>query len=83
MKSPKIFLFATVALIAATAPAAFAQSSALTTEVAISEGQKLKALFAADDEAQLKRNPLGAIFLGDMRYSDRLGYFIRDEYFAK
>jgi uncharacterized protein (DUF885 family) len=46
------------------------------------EGQKLKAIFAADDEAQLKRNPLGAIFRGDMRYADRLGDFISDEYFA-
>jgi len=82
MKSPKIFLFATAALIAVGAPAAFAQTPAPTTEVMASEGQKLKALFAADDEAQLKRNPLGAIFRGDMRYADRLGDFISDEYFA-
>ena len=82
MKSPKIFLFASVALIAIGTPAAFAQSPAPTTEVTVSEGQKLKALFAADDEAQLKRNPLGAIFRGDMRYADRLGDFISDEYFA-
>jgi len=82
MKSPKIFLFATAGLIAVAAPAVFAQSPAPTTEVMVSEGQKLKALFAADDEAQLKRNPLGAIFRGDMRYADRLGDFISDEYFA-
>jgi len=82
MKSPKIFLFATAALIAVGAPAVFAQSPAPAADATTTEGQKLKALFAADDEAQLKRNPLGAIFRGDMRYADRLGDFISDEYFA-
>jgi len=84
MKSPKILLLATAALIAAVAPAAIAQNSAPVpaAEAGTAEGQKLKALFAADDEAQLKRNPLGALFRGDMRYADRLGDFISDEYFA-
>lgn len=84
MKSPKILLLATAALIAAVAPAAIAQNSAPVpaAEAGIAEGQKLKALFAADDEAQLKRNPLGALFRGDMRYADRLGDFISDQYFA-
>ncbi len=84
MKSPKILLLATAALIAAAAPAAIAQNSAPVpaAEAGTAEGQKLKALFAADDEAQLKRNPLGALFRGDMRYADRLGDFISDEYFA-
>lgn len=84
MKSPKILLLATAALIAAVAPAAIAQNSAPipAAEAGTAEGQKLKALFAADDEAQLKRNPLGALFRGDMRYADRLGDFISDEYFA-
>jgi uncharacterized protein (DUF885 family) len=70
-------------ILAAMAPAsaAFAQTPPTVATVQ-SEGQKLKALFAADDEAQLKRNPLGAIFRGDMRYADRLGDFISDEYFA-
>jgi hypothetical protein len=34
-----------------------------------SEHDKLFALFAAADEAQLKRNPLSALFRGDMRYA--------------
>jgi uncharacterized protein (DUF885 family) len=46
------------------------------------EGEKMTALFAADDEASLKRNPLSALFRGDMRYADRLGDFISDAYFA-
>ncbi len=43
---------------------------------------KLFALFAASDEANLKRNPLGALFRGDMRYADQLGDNITDAYFA-
>ncbi len=45
------------------------------------DGTRLKALFAADDEANLKRNPLNALFRGDMRYADRLGDFVSDAYY--
>jgi uncharacterized protein (DUF885 family) len=44
------------------------------------EGEKLRAIFAADDEASLKRNPLSALFRGDMRYADQLGDFFTDAY---
>ena len=37
------------------------------------EDAKLKALFHASDEASLKRNPISAIFRGDLRYADRIG----------
>lgn len=40
----------------------------------------LKRLFAESDEANLKRNPLNAIFRGDLRYADRLGDFGTDAY---
>ncbi|MGA9583259.1 MAG: DUF885 domain-containing protein [Allosphingosinicella sp.] len=46
-----------------------------------SEADRLKRLFHESDEASLKRNPIGAIFRGDLRYADRLGDFITDEYF--
>ena len=39
-------------------------------------------LFKASDEASLQRNPLNAIFRGDLRYADRLGDSITDEYYA-
>ncbi len=39
-------------------------------------------LFKASDEASLKRNPLSALFRGDMRYADRFGDGITDEYYA-
>ena len=43
---------------------------------------RLFKLFKDSDEANLKRNPISAIFRGDMRYADRLGDFITDQYFA-
>jgi uncharacterized protein (DUF885 family) len=46
-----------------------------------SEAERLKRLFHESDEANLRRNPVGAIFRGDLRYADRLGDFITDEYF--
>lgn len=82
MKSPKIALLAAASLIVISAPSTFAQTTAPAAEASVTEGQKLKSIFAADDEGQLKRNPLGALFRGDMRYADRLGDFISDEYFA-
>jgi uncharacterized protein (DUF885 family) len=39
-------------------------------------------LFKASDEASLERNPISAIFRGDMRYADRLGDYLSDEYYA-
>ena len=47
-----------------------------------SPSQALAALFAASDEDNLKRNPLNALFRGDLRYAGRLGNFLSDEYFA-
>ena len=58
-----------------TAPA-FAQAAAQ------SPSQRLAALFAASDEANLQRNPISALFRGDDRYAGRLGNFLTDEYFA-
>jgi len=41
----------------------------------------LFALFKASDEDSLKRNPLDALFRGDLRYADRFGDYISDDYF--
>ena len=43
---------------------------------------QLKALFTESDEANLRRNPLQGLFRGDLRYADRFGDYITDEYFA-
>jgi uncharacterized protein (DUF885 family) len=57
----------------AAAPAPAAQQSA---------HDRLFQLFKESDEASLKRNPLNAILRGDLRYADRLGDNISDEYYA-
>src|SRR4051794_26101396 len=38
-------------------------------------------LFKDSDEASLKRNPLQALFRGDMRYADRLGDLFSDAHY--
>ena len=43
---------------------------------------RLKALFAATDEAELKRNPLSALARGDLRYADRIGDLFGDQRYA-
>jgi uncharacterized protein (DUF885 family) len=73
-----ILLLASAALLSPFA----VQAQTTATETAATESQKLSALFAADDEASLQRNPLNAMFRGDMRYADRFGDFISDAYFA-
>ena len=45
-----------------------------------SEHDRLFALFADADERELKLNPISALFRGDMRYADRIGDFLTDEY---
>ena len=47
-----------------------------------SPSQQLAALFAASSEGDLKRNPLGAMFRGDMRYAGQMGDGITDAYYA-
>ncbi len=43
---------------------------------------RLVDLFKASDEANLQRNPLAALARGDLRYADRYGDSISDEYYA-
>jgi uncharacterized protein (DUF885 family) len=75
-----ISLLALAAAIPAAAPAA--PAAPVAPAAAQSEGAKLAKLFHDSDEANLRRNPVNAIFRGDMRYADRIGDFISDAYFA-
>lgn len=43
--------------------------------------EQLKKLFADSDEANLRRNPISALFRGDLRYADRLGDYMTKAYF--
>ncbi|MET1113015.1 MAG: DUF885 family protein, partial [Allosphingosinicella sp.] len=78
------FLLAAASLAALTACAttpAEPQAAAGPPGAAQSEAERLKRLFHESDEANLRRNPVGALFRGDLRYTDRLGDFITDDYF--
>ena len=66
--------FVVTPLLAAQAPAQVA--------TARSPSQQLAALFAASEEANLKRNPLAGLSRGDLRYADRIGDGISDAYYA-
>ncbi|MBV8971394.1 MAG: DUF885 domain-containing protein [Sphingomonadaceae bacterium] len=61
---------------------ALAQPAPAPAAAATSAHEQLRAVFAASDEAQLKRNPIQALFRGDMRYADQFGDYITDEYNA-
>jgi uncharacterized protein (DUF885 family) len=80
--SPK-FIFA---LLASTAqllaiPVAVAATPATTPKA--DPAAELKKLFADSDEESLKRNPINALFRGDMRFADQLGDYISDAYYEK
>ena len=88
MSRKPLALLVGASLLCFTAPAhaenASASAAAMDNhaEKEMTEGEKLKKLFADSDEDNLRRNPIGAIFRGDMRYADQIGDFITDEYNA-
>jgi uncharacterized protein (DUF885 family) len=59
-------------------PAAIVGSSSPAAQA--EAGKQLHALFKASDEANLRRNPLSALFRGDYRYADQLGDLLTDAY---
>lgn len=82
MSRKSLFLASAAALFMA-APVAAQQDNAeeTATAEAMTADEQLRALFAEADEDNLRRNPISALFRGDMRYADRLGDFLTDEYF--
>jgi len=78
----------TIAILFSTAIVSIAPATAQpappapATATAESPHDRLFRLFKESDEASLKRNPISALFRGDMRYADRLGDGITDEYYA-
>ncbi|HYJ82438.1 MAG TPA: DUF885 domain-containing protein, partial [Allosphingosinicella sp.] len=75
------FLLAAFALAGHCVLAAAVAQPPAATAAKTSEAERLKTLFHESDEASLRRNPIGAIFRGDLRFADRLGDFITDDYF--
>jgi len=82
--SPKIILLVSAAIMAATTlPAQAAPPTpAAPAPVASPADTQLLKLFHDSDEASLQRNPINALYRGDLRYADRLGDYISDAYFA-
>jgi uncharacterized protein (DUF885 family) len=76
-------LILSVSLLAFAVPASAAvQAPTAAAPAQQSAHDRLFQLFKDSDEAYLKRNPLQAIFRGDLRYADRLGDNITDAYYA-
>ena len=76
-------LLASAALLAFPAYAAPApKANPAAAAAAMSEHDRLQRLFRDSDEAQLKRNPIQALFRGDMRYAPEFGDYITDRYLA-
>src|SRR3954471_10059075 len=68
--------------VCAAAPAALAQAAPpLTSTPVKSTHDRLFDLFRASDEASLQRNPIQALFRGDLRYADRLGDLFSDQHY--
>lgn len=80
--SIKLLLAACLATTAATAVVGQALPPPTAQAGDSVEDTKLKALFYASDEASLKRNPVSAIFRGDLRYADHLGAYLTDAFTA-
>ena len=79
----KLVLAISVAAIALQASSAIAQPAAAPATAATeSAHDRLFRLFKDSDEASLKRNPINALFRGDMRYAAHLGDNITDQYYA-
>ncbi|RJF93881.1 DUF885 domain-containing protein [Sphingomonas cavernae] len=80
-KTVRAALFLSAAALVPLMPAAAQQATPAAAAAANSAHAQLHKLFADSDEASLKRNPISALFRGDMRYADRLGDYVSDAYF--
>jgi uncharacterized protein (DUF885 family) len=72
------------ALVAGTAIPAYSQNAAPAlpaSTVEASAHDRLFRLFKDSDEASLRRNPVQALFRGDLRYADQLGDLFSDAHF--
>ncbi|MEA3041332.1 MAG: hypothetical protein QOC65_821 [Sphingomonadales bacterium] len=85
--TPKILLLAAASLSAlagcATREAAPAPPAVAAVAPAQSPGERLRALFARSDEDLLRRAPLVALYRGDLRYADRYGDYLSDQYYDR
>lgn len=69
-------------LLASVAAPTMAQAPAAPAATPASADARLRQLFHDSDEGSLRRNPVQALFRGDMRYADQLGDFFSDAHLA-
>ncbi|MEH3122182.1 MAG: DUF885 domain-containing protein [Sphingomonas phyllosphaerae] len=69
-------------LLASVAAPTIAQAPAARSTAPASADARLRQLFHDSDEGSLRRNPVQALFRGDMRYADQLGDFFSDAHLA-
>src|SRR5437764_3880764 len=81
MMKSLILLLAAASSLASAAPAPHRAHAAPAAQT-VSDSRRLARLFQESDEASLRRNPIQALFRGDLRYADRFGDYITDAYFA-
>lgn len=79
--TPAVRLILSASLIALAPPALAAQAPAPAAQAQQSAHDRLFEVFKQSDEASLERNPLQALFRGDMRYADRLGDLFSDAHY--
>ncbi|MES2000894.1 MAG: DUF885 domain-containing protein [Pseudomonadota bacterium] len=72
----------TSAPVAPVAPVAVVEPAPVAAAPVASAHDRLFKLFKNSDEDSLRRNPLFAIFRGDLRYADQFGDYITDNYQA-
>jgi uncharacterized protein (DUF885 family) len=76
-----LILCASVLAVGGISATAVAQAQQPATPAQVSAHDRLFELFKQSDEASLKRNPLQALFRGDLRYADRLGDLFSDAHY--
>ena len=77
----KFLFLAAAAMLLPAVPAIAQTTPAPVAPAAQTPGARLHQLFRDSDEANLRRNPIGALFRGDYRYADQLGDSLSDAYF--
>lgn len=80
MSLARFVLLAASPLALAACTATVAQPEVAGTVASQTEHDRLFKLFADSDEASLRRNPLTALFRGDLRYADQLGDLFSEEH---
>src|SRR3954447_9039897 len=76
-----LILCASVLAVGGISATSVAQAQQPVTPAQASAHNRLFELFKQSDEASLKRNPLQALFRGDLRYADRLGDLYSDAHY--